>query len=931
MKTTKIVLGALAALSFVGISCQREEQIVDQPTEKIHMTLIASSDDETRSILQADGTTVLWGDNEQLHVFETIDYGEGVRVTHTPSSVGVSTDGGETMSFDVSLDPFLIGSSYVYNAVYPNCDVVETDNDDPSSLKVITPSTQKATATSFDGDADLLIAKQVTKNQQPTSLQVGFKRMLVLGKMTLTNVASETNVKSVKFSSPNKKITGRSKMNLTSGEAVQYGYDSEDFVEVTYEDNISANNLTVFFTCFPFQIAAGETFTVEVTTKDNEKFTKVVTIPENRSLNFALGENTVFSVNMEGIAPETVDNLAGKQFVILARTTTNYYYMSSTLTGSGNKYYESVAPNPSVEANADIDFTNSRTNFPNVNDFWEIEKCNTNYAIKSVTTGKYISWTSGNSAAQSDDPYELIISLGSNGLYRVASKTDPDRLLEYNASNPRFAFYLNSGNDLYLIPVGPADTRTPLEEVTLSASQVGNTMDVVVSWAGVEHATGYTVALGNQSETIPLNSAQEYQHTFTVTSFGTYEVTVTANPEEGYKESVTTVSVIVADKTPMITLNKNKITNVDAEGWNAQTVTGVYTLNDYATDSDISISVDGTVVTGVALSEGSVILTVSENTNDNARSGSFTLTISGEEFTVQVNQKGSLDEPTPETFVITPSDSGLHLVGSYSSGSATINGFNFSYERLLTQNNKPIQMEASNGFLLNTTAIGQRIVSIQFSTITNSVTVEAGADATNLSVVTGDNGLYTFDADDGIKYFKITPTDRYAVIGPITVTYIPSNSGGSETKTYQHVFNAKPSTGSNIALSGVNWNISATNLGNYNSQNYAGVQIGSSKNNGSISLTSDSSWNYEGKSRITEVRLWLNLGGTSVTPSVTIGGKAATSDGTTVVKNSSAGSDWTKATMVTFTPAADGDTGVVVINVQTVLAGYICAMEIDCE
>ena len=162
------------------------------------------------------------------------------------------------------------------------------------------------------------------------------------------------------------------------------------------------------------------------------------------------------------------------------------------------------------------------------------------------------------------------------------------------------------------------------------------------------------------------------------------------------------------------------------------------------------------------------------------------------------------------------------------------------------------------------------------------------------------------------------------------------NVWGGETVTYQHVFTEKPSTGNSVPLSDVKWNVEATNLGGYNSQNYAGVQIGTSKKDGSITLTSVESWGasagtYKDKTKITEVRLWLNLGGTSVTPTVTIGGKAATSNGTQVVKNSSAGSDWTKATKVTFTPAKDGNTGVVVINVSTVKAGYICAMEIDCE
>lgn len=165
---------------------------------------------------------------------------------------------------------------------------------------------------------------------------------------------------------------------------------------------------------------------------------------------------------------------------------------------------------------------------------------------------------------------------------------------------------------------------------------------------------------------------------------------------------------------------------------------------------------------------------------------------------------------------------------------------------------------------------------------------------------------------------------------------VGSTSLWAAATTYQHVFSAKPSTGNDVTLSSVKWNISATNLGNYNSGNYAGVQLGTSTKNGSITLTSSSAWGsdtgtYKDKTKITEVRLWLNLGGTSVTPTVTIGGKSATSDGTTVVKNSSAGSDWTKATKVTFTPAADGNTGVVVINVATVKAGYICCMEIDCE
>ena len=135
-----------------------------------------------------------------------------------------------------------------------------------------------------------------------------------------------------------------------------------------------------------------------------------------------------------------------------------------------------------------------------------------------------------------------------------------------------------------------------------------------------------------------------------------------------------------------------------------------------------------------------------------------------------------------------------------------------------------------------------------------------------------------------------------------------------------------------MKLSDISWNIDATNLNGYNSQNYAGVQFGAGGKNakdGEIKLTSSSTWSYKSATEIKEVRLWLNLGGTSVTPSVTIGGKAAISDGTVVKKNTSAKS-YADATKVTFTPVANGNTGVVVIDVTSVKAGYICAIEIDC-
>ena len=150
-------------------------------------------------------------------------------------------------------------------------------------------------------------------------------------------------------------------------------------------------------------------------------------------------------------------------------------------------------------------------------------------------------------------------------------------------------------------------------------------------------------------------------------------------------------------------------------------------------------------------------------------------------------------------------------------------------------------------------------------------------------------------------------------------------------ETYQHVFTSKPSTGNNVTLSGMSWNIAAKSLNGYQ-KDYAGVQIGAKTTAGSITLTSSSDWDFNGLTEITEVRLWLNTGGTNnVTPSVKIGGVVVASDGTVVAKNSSA-STWADATKVTFKPS-EALSGVIEIKVATNgnKAGYICAVEIDCQ
>lgn len=162
------------------------------------------------------------------------------------------------------------------------------------------------------------------------------------------------------------------------------------------------------------------------------------------------------------------------------------------------------------------------------------------------------------------------------------------------------------------------------------------------------------------------------------------------------------------------------------------------------------------------------------------------------------------------------------------------------------------------------------------------------------------------------------------------------------TVTYTHDFTKTISSGDNT-LSTITWTASSlTNVGDYNSSNYKGVQIGTSSKAGAITLTSKNNWgaqtgtSFYGYTKVKKVYVWMNSGGSgTVSATVTIGGKSATSDGTTVSKNSSASSQRSGTTKVTYTPAADGKTGAIVITVTkgtaSAAAGYLCAIQVECE
>lgn len=457
MKTFFKSILAVAVCASLFAACSKDDTVSDPSNgRKVTMTVTASSELESASGSRTtyDPLTgkISWNETgEYLQVFETA----ASKTTYANSQEGTVSDG--TAKFAVSF-PENTNTPLVYNAVYPASAWITSNNTDITNMKVVTRTSQQPTATSFDSNADLLIAKSISLESQPTELQMSFGRAVAIGKMTVKNLASEEPVLGVEFTAPDKKVTGRSYVDMTAGTVKEYGYPGNfsDNVTLSYssEMNLTANGatgMTAYFTCFPFEVAAGETFTVTVTTA-SKIFTKTVTVQEGRPLAFAAGDSSTFAVDMTDAAEEENETLSG-DYVITATQSETTYAMSSLAEGSRLAPVVITPSNPYKTGDETL--------------IWTITKSGDNYTISQGEN--YLSWESDNSATTSTTPYELVITKNkSEGTYQIASAATPSRILAKNTqATYGFGFYTGSQTkDLTLIPA----EYVKLPEITLDPS-----------------------------------------------------------------------------------------------------------------------------------------------------------------------------------------------------------------------------------------------------------------------------------------------------------------------------------------------------------------------------------------------------------------------------------------------------------------------------
>ena len=305
-----VLFGAVlvsCAQELLPVNDTPEVTVVDNPAT--HTILIkAGQIDYTRThIGGAVGNNMrasLWSEGDKLAVYQGYAYGkEGFAQELKESGAGVSENDGQTMVFPVTFDsvnPDDVNSDFMYLAVYPSSAVSFMG----WGLQAVLPRNQFPSATSYDPAADILVSRPVSYAQQPTELNLQFKRITALAQMTLVGAPAGLPqgavVKNVVFYT-NAPLASR--VYISDGGEFWDTSEYEDIsssIVLNYEGtNLSPTSLNAQFMCMPSLLEYG--FEVLVTATHEGRaysYIKGVSFGDEQSLEFTAGSVTAFSVNM---------------------------------------------------------------------------------------------------------------------------------------------------------------------------------------------------------------------------------------------------------------------------------------------------------------------------------------------------------------------------------------------------------------------------------------------------------------------------------------------------------------------------------------------------------------------------------------------------------------------------------------------------------
>lgn len=431
MKLLRSILMAVVVLTAVVACHDGSTSSASHDGVKL-ITLVAEGD--TRTSLDAERGVVCWSAGDRVAVIEN-----GSKLSVSEDAV---IDNSGRASFTARFESNLLEKFFTYDAIYP-AESVDATPLNGDVIEYALPAVQHPSSNSFDPAADILISQRERHLLQPSMLAMRFKRMVAIGELRLVGLEGVA-VERVSITVEGATLAGVNSVDLSSGEVVGYGVkDASQCITVEYAEPQSID-VPIYFVCNPLQLAAGDSFVVDVVCQEGS-YQRSVTLAEGRELRFERGAITHFAVRMTEedtpIKPEPpVGSFAAGNYLIVA----NGEMMAAYKSGG---FFQSVSYDVENRSDAVWNF--------------DYDAESEAYTIHT-SAGKYVAMNTSHKPLMKeseDEAVRLVVEMVDGG-YTLKVKGDESYYLQYKPStgsaSARFSFYTLSDElipTLQLIPV----------------------------------------------------------------------------------------------------------------------------------------------------------------------------------------------------------------------------------------------------------------------------------------------------------------------------------------------------------------------------------------------------------------------------------------------------------------------------------------------
>ena len=291
MKKFIYTMGIIAAAAFTFSSCQKEQTVNEQPSDKL-VTITFTADKagfatKTAAIEGEEEVSFKWTEDDvaNIKLFTVEEDSDGKETLTAVANPTVTKVSDTELTISANVAP---NATYTFKAILSG----KWTND---GKKPRLSDSQSPSATNFDPTADVLIsdnmevtvgASEGESTVSTSALKMVFHRPVVVNKMTLKNMTVGEAIDKVVITS-SKDIAGYFYTDSRNASGDKKSITLNYNKEVTVPDG---GQFPIYFTTIP---GTGHSLTVEVTT---DKYVYTKSFAEGKTVDFNLGQFTKFNL-----------------------------------------------------------------------------------------------------------------------------------------------------------------------------------------------------------------------------------------------------------------------------------------------------------------------------------------------------------------------------------------------------------------------------------------------------------------------------------------------------------------------------------------------------------------------------------------------------------------------------------------------------------